>query len=303
MILETITNEFYWVIIAILALNLFQRKHQPRSNNKRTATLLAAVLVLLLNLLYVMIINFELPQWTAVPALFIPLAVGYLLRSKINIFRIKCVSCGAKLTFNEIAFHDDNLCAACHREQFPELYVDEQPEEGDVLPEPAEAESVDQIDWDSWEPTETAVICYVFDGDRVLLINKKTGLGSGMVNAPGGRIEPAETAIEAAVRETEEETGITPLDPVQVGVLNFQFTDGYSLRGYAFFAWDHTGDMKETDEAIPFWVPVDEIPYDSMWEDDRYWLPEALAGKNIAGYFIFDDRKMLSIDVQSSDRP
>ena len=57
-----------------------------------------------------------------------------------------------------------------------------------------------EVDWSRWEPTERAVLCFVRDGDRVLLIHKKTGLGAGKVNAPGGRIDPGETAEEAAIR-------------------------------------------------------------------------------------------------------
>jgi len=304
MLLEKITNEMLWVIIAILALNLFQRKHQQRSQKKRVATITIASLVLLLNILFVVILQFKLPQWLAFPALLVPIAVGYLLRKRIAIFKRKCASCGTKLDMNSMLYFDDNLCPECHKEQYPEQYTKPEPEpEATETPEllPSSARDVDEIDWELWEPTETAVVCYVFSGKEVLLIHKKTGLGNGLINAPGGRIEIAETAVEAAVRETAEETGITPVAPRQVGVLNFQFVDGYALRGYVFFADQHTGEMVETAEAAPFWAEVDRLPYDSMWEDDRYWLPLALEGKQVTGYFIFDDRKMLSKKIESSD--
>jgi hypothetical protein len=35
-----------------------------------------------------------------------------------------------------------------------------------------------------------------------------------------------------------------------------------------------------------------------MWEDDRHWLPQMLAGRRFAGWFEFDGEKMLSKDVQ-----
>ncbi len=292
----------YWVIIAVLALNLFQRKHQKRSQKKRTATLIVASLVLLLDILFVLIIQFQLPQWLGVAAIIVPLAVGYIFREKILIFKIKCPECGTRLALNDTLYFDDNLCAACYQVQHPE--PDNQPEleESEFENEPSLARRVEDIDWDEWEPQETAVVCYLFRGEEVLLIHKKLGLGNGLINAPGGRVEEAETALEAAVRETEEETGITPINPQQVGVLNFQFVDGYSLKGYVFFAYDHTGEMQETDEADPFWVDVNKIPYDKMWEDDQYWLPEAIQGKNIAGNFIFDDRTMLSKSIETAER-
>jgi ADP-ribose pyrophosphatase YjhB (NUDIX family) len=65
----------------------------------------------------------------------------------------------------------------------------------------------ENIDWVSWQPQQRAVIVYITDRKRqkVLLIMKKTGLGKGKVNAPGGRLEPGESFLEAAIRECREE--------------------------------------------------------------------------------------------------
>ena len=154
--------------------------------------------------------------------------------------------------------------------------------------------SVRQIDWTTWQPTERAVLCFVRDRGRLLLIHKKTGLGAGKINAPGGRIDPGETAAEAAVRETREEVGVTPGRMRQVGELHFQFTDGYGLHGSVFFADSHTGTPHATAEADPFWCPEKEIPYDRMWQDDRHWLPLALDGVPFRACFVFDGDRMLS---------
>lgn len=86
------------------------------------------------------------------------------------------------------------------------------------------------IDWESWQPTETAVLTFIEDGESLLLIHKKRGLGAGLFNAPGGRIDPGETPEQAAVRETEEEICVTPSGLTKAGILDFAFTDGYSLR-------------------------------------------------------------------------
>ncbi len=51
-------------------------------------------------------------------------------------------------------------------------------------------------------------------------------------------------------------------------------------------AWE--GEVIESDEMVPAWFPLNEIPYDQMWEDDVYWLPALLDGKFVTGDFLFD---------------
>ena len=43
------------------------------------------------------------------------------------------------------------------------------------------------IDWSTWKPTDRATLLFVVDREknRVLLIEKKRGLGAGKVNGPG----------------------------------------------------------------------------------------------------------------------
>jgi 8-oxo-dGTP diphosphatase len=132
----------------------------------------------------------------------------------------------------------------------------------------------------------------------VLLIRKKRGLGAGKINGPGGKLELGETALAAAVREVQEEIGVTPLEIEERGVLHFQFLDGYSLHCVVFVATSFQGEPIETAEATPFWFPLSQIPFDEMWEDDRFWLREALGGRSFTAWFVFDRERMVSKEIR-----
>ncbi len=153
--------------------------------------------------------------------------------------------------------------------------------------------SINDIDWATWVPQQRATLLFVIQDGNVLLIHKKRGLGAGNISGPGGRIEPGETPLEAAIRETQEELCITPEAVSYCGELSFQFRDGFSIHCTAFRAEGYTGTPRETDEAIPLWTPLDAIPYDKMWEDDQYWIPLMLKRKPFTGYFIFDKNHMI----------
>jgi 8-oxo-dGTP diphosphatase len=157
--------------------------------------------------------------------------------------------------------------------------------------------SVDEVDWDEWVPEETAVLCFIRDGERLMLIEKKRGLGAGKVNGPGGKVEVGETPIEAAVREVKEEIHLSAEGLSQRAELSFIFVDGYSLRCHVFLAEGFSGSPRETDEAAPFWCRVDEIPFEKMWADDHLWLPRVLDGDYVIGRFIFDGDVMVDSDI------
>ncbi len=170
-----------------------------------------------------------------------------------------------------------------------------------IPPELAAIPRADEGIWCDWEPTERATLCFVIRRGEILLILKKRGLGAGKVNGPGGRVEPGETEHDCAVRETQEELGVTPRGLDVAGILHFQFTDGYKLQCMVFRAEDCEGDPVETDEAVPRWTRVDSVPYDEMWADDIRWLPGVIAGGRFLGYFEFDGERMLTERVFWSD--
>lgn len=148
------------------------------------------------------------------------------------------------------------------------------------------------IDWTQWKGEMLATILFIIKDGRVLLIEKKTGLGAGKINGPGGKIEAGETALEAAIRETEEELLITPHAPRKLGELQFSMSDHPDILCHVYRADDFSGTPTETDEAVPVWVGLDAIPYHRMWEDDFHWLPLLIEEKTFLGRFVFEGERM-----------
>jgi len=158
--------------------------------------------------------------------------------------------------------------------------------------------SLEQIDA-NWQAVDKATLIFVVQDNTVLLIRKKRGLGAGKINGPGGKHESGESAQQCAHREIKEELCIDVAQSTNAGRLRFQFIDAYSIDVQVFITTDYQGTPTETEEAVPLWFQIQDIPYDQMWADDRIWLPRVLAGESVDGRFIFDDDKLLEHSVVS----
>lgn len=149
--------------------------------------------------------------------------------------------------------------------------------------------------------TKECTLLFLVRGDEVLLAMKKRGFGSDRYNGIGGKIDPGETIEQTLVRECQEEIGVTPLNYWKIAEHDFIQDKGSSpwrmyVHAYICDRWD--GEPVETEEMAPEWFAISEIPYDNMWQDDKYWLPQALAGKKLIANFTFDEAEnMLTHDI------
>ena len=145
------------------------------------------------------------------------------------------------------------------------------------------------IEWNDWVPDIRATLMFVVRDFDVLLIRKLRGIGMGKINGPGGKIDPGETPLQSAVRETQEELHVTPLQPRKMGELSFAMSDLPDIHCHVYMAREFEGTPTQTPEAIPRWTRIDQIPYDQMWADDKYWLPQMLeADRTFIGRFWFE---------------
>lgn len=138
--------------------------------------------------------------------------------------------------------------------------------------------------------TINGTLCFVEQDGKFLMLKKADKLfGGGKWNAPGGKVKEGETLEQCAMRETLEETGLNIKNIEKRGVLNF-FTGGkFEWSVHVFLSDDFEGQPKSGEEGQVRWIEKGKLPFDSMWEDDRHWLPLLLDGKKFEGWFYFTE--------------
>ena len=128
-------------------------------------------------------------------------------------------------------------------------------------------------------------------GDELLLAMKKRRFGAGKWNGVGGKCEPGETLIQAAILESREEIGVELQEKnlELVGDLKFYFPtkEDWNQEVFIYTVREWAGQIVESEEMRPQWFNEKELPFESMWADDPLWLPQVLAGKKIEGEFYF----------------
>ena len=145
----------------------------------------------------------------------------------------------------------------------------------------------------------TKPMCLVFltrdaagGGREVLLGLKQRGFGTGRIVGIGGHVEPGESDVQAAVRETFEETGfhVIPTQLYGAGRVIFRFParPDWDMSVALYRATEWTGELTASDELDPQWHPVADLPTGQMWDDSRIWLPHVLRGERIAADITYD---------------
>jgi ADP-ribose pyrophosphatase YjhB (NUDIX family) len=141
----------------------------------------------------------------------------------------------------------------------------------------------------------------VSDKGNVCMIEKvsrKNDPNSGYITLPGGKLKEdekglnnSEGRLKSVLRETEEEVGIKPVNPVLRGIIFFDNKDRTfdnwknpdNFLVYIFYAENYRGKVRKSDEGKPRTVSLDkvgEVPSNPGDEKMYEWLKD---GRNFFG--------------------
>ena len=130
---------------------------------------------------------------------------------------------------------------------------------------------------------------------NICLAMKKRGFGKNRWNGVGGKVDGQETIEEAAKRETEEEIDVSAKELNKVAEISFYFphNPAWDQMVHVYFADSWDGEPKESEEMNPKWFSINEIPFQDMWPDDIFWLPEVMKGNLLKAMFKFGENDVV----------
>lgn len=134
------------------------------------------------------------------------------------------------------------------------------------------------------------VLVFLTRGDEVLLLrgalDKK--LWAGKYNGLGGHIEPGETPHQAAIREVEEEAGLTPTALALRAVIHVTLNAAPGVLFFVFTGAASPGKLRASTEGAPVWVARADVASLPLVADLPELLPRVLeTGPLIYGNYTF----------------
>jgi 8-oxo-dGTP diphosphatase len=146
-----------------------------------------------------------------------------------------------------------------------------------------------------------ATLCYLFNGNKVLMINRnkrENDMHLGKWNGLGGKFNPGETPEECVVREVYEESGLLIKNPELKGFLTFPaFDDEEDWYVFVFTAKEFSGQLRESDEGELEWIAWEKIFNLPIWEGDKYFLEWLNEDRFFSAKFIYKDSKYITHSV------
>lgn len=131
--------------------------------------------------------------------------------------------------------------------------------------------------------SSAAVACLIFNPEGKLLLTRRAiDPGRGMLDLPGGFVEPMERVEDALVREIKEELGVE----VKEAKFICSFPNSYAFSGFTVFTLDMTfiveienldgivpaDDVADITYLFPSEIKEDDLAFKSMYNIIQYYI-------------------------------
>ena len=156
---------------------------------------------------------------------------------------------------------------------------------------------------------------YLQTSEGVLILRKgirENDPNSGYETLPGGKLENDEKGLnnpngrlESCARETEDETGIKPLELKLRGVILFdnserEFQNWKNHDNFYVYIYSTTqkqGELKQSDEGIPMYIPSEQLTDLAQNSGDKKMYEWLENGRNFTGVIKHKGREL---DIQGT---
>ncbi|MGI6192227.1 MAG: 8-oxo-dGTP diphosphatase [Christensenellales bacterium] len=116
-------------------------------------------------------------------------------------------------------------------------------------------------------------MCMVRNGTKVLVLDKVGSKWDGLT-FPGGHAEQGESLISAAIREVQEETGLTVSNLKLCGNVHwFSKENGSHRLIFLYETGTFSGELRESREGKVFWMELEDFLKAELAPGMRDYLP------------------------------
>lgn len=146
-----------------------------------------------------------------------------------------------------------------------------------------------------------ATLVYVKRPGQTLMLHriKRAGdMHQGKWNGLGGKFEPGESPEACAIREVQEESGLTIRSPELRGFLTFpKFRPDEDWYAFVFVARSFTGELIDSTEGVLQWIDDAALLSLPLWEGDRVFLPWLTQPRFFSARFVYEAGRYVSHTV------
>ena len=145
------------------------------------------------------------------------------------------------------------------------------------------------------EKVEFTNMCMVYDGNRVLVIDRKKQDWPG-VTFPGGHVELGESFTDAVIREVQEETGLNIRFPQLCGIKDW-WEDQCRYVVLLYKTTHFEGELRSSSEGEVWWENIANLPNLKLSLDMNDML-RVFMEENLSEFFYYQEGGVWKYDLK-----